>query len=41
MAQGFLVCIAPDAHIDYLAQHPGRVHDYLDGAPAPAPAPAW
>ena len=41
MAQGFLVCVAPDAHIDYLAQHPGLVHAYLDGAPAPAPAPPW
>ena len=31
MAQGFLVCVVPDAHIHYLKQHQGFVHDYLDG----------
>lgn len=31
MAVGFLVCVAPDSHIAYLREHPGFVHDYIDG----------
>lgn len=45
MAFGFLTCVAPDAHIAWLQQHPGAVHAYLDGeAPvgvAPDAVPAW
>jgi hypothetical protein len=31
MATGFLVCTAPDSHIDFLQEHQGSVHFYLDG----------
>lgn len=44
MADCFLVCAAPDAHISYLQQHQGLVHAYLDGAPPPdptVPLPEW
>ena len=45
MSMGFGAFSVPDAHIDFLAAHPGWVHDYLDGtAPKDAAAdslPEW
>ncbi|MBX3711933.1 MAG: hypothetical protein KF800_08255 [Lysobacter sp.] len=38
MAHAFAAFAVPDAHIHVLQQHPGLVHDYLDGAVPPSVA---
>lgn len=45
MAHSFGAFAVPDEHINFLAAHPGSVHDYLEGAPpkglAADQVPAW
>lgn len=36
---GFSAFMAPDSHIDFLAQHPGLVHDYIGGKPPQSTGP--
>ena len=36
MALSFLVCTAPDSHVEFLAENPSLVHFYLDGDRPPA-----